>query len=64
MSKDRESQRDVYLPIHDTIVSGDACNLNPQLVKDMPLNTAANFKVEIIDQKNLFHLKNYCHINL
>lgn len=52
MSKDRESQRDVYLPIHDTIVRGDACNLDPQLVKDMPLNTAANFKVEVIDQEN------------
>ena len=52
MFKDRENQRGLYQPIHNTVVGGDACNLDPQLVKDMPLNAAANFKVEIIDQKN------------
>ena len=52
MFKDQEIQSGLYLPIQDTIVQGDACNLDPQLVKDMPLDTAANFKVEIIDQEN------------
>lgn len=52
MTKDRETQISAYLPIHGKIISGDACNLNPQLVRDMPINTAANFKVEVIDQEN------------
>jgi hypothetical protein len=50
--KDQENKISAYLPIHDKIITGDACNLDPQLVRDMPINTAANFKVEMIDQEN------------
>jgi len=52
MTKDREPQVTPYLPIHNKIVEGNACNLNPQLVRDMPIKTAANFKVRIIDNQN------------
>ena len=52
MFKDRERQNGLYLPIHGKIVQGDACNLDPQLVKEMPMNMSANFKVEVVDQEN------------
>jgi hypothetical protein len=52
MSKDREPQVRPYLPIHDKVIEGDACDLDPQLVRDMPINTAANFMVKIIDNQN------------
>lgn len=60
MFKDRESQNGLYLPIHGKIVKGDACNLDTQLVKRMPHDMAANFKVEVVDQENqakLFELE-------
>lgn len=52
MFKDREPQVDVYFPIHDKVIQGDACNLEPNLIKAMPINAAANFKVEISSNEN------------
>ena len=45
-------QVDVYLPIHNKVIRGDACNLDPNLVQAMPINTAAKLKVEVTDEEN------------